>query len=65
LPTNGFARAYSGVSLESFVKKITFQEISAEGLNSLGPTVSTMAAAEGLEAHRNAVTIRLQHLANQ
>ncbi|GEO03637.1 histidinol dehydrogenase [Adhaeribacter aerolatus] len=62
LPTNGFARAYSGVSLDSFVKKITFQEISAAGLQQLGKTVETMAAAEGLDAHKNAVSIRLKQL---
>ncbi|KAA5547746.1 histidinol dehydrogenase [Adhaeribacter rhizoryzae] len=62
LPTNGFARAYSGVSLDSFVKKITFQEISAAGLQQLGNTVETMAAAEGLDAHKNAVSIRLKQL---
>jgi histidinol dehydrogenase len=59
LPTNGFARAYSGVSLDSFVRKITFQELSREGLERLGPTVIEMAAAEGLEAHAKAVRIRL------
>ena len=62
LPTNGFARAYSGVSLDSFVKKITFQEISVAGLNRLGNTVEKMAAAEGLHAHKNAVTIRLNQV---
>ena len=62
LPTNGFARAYSGVSLDSFVKKITFQEISAAGLQQLGKTVEIMAAAEGLYAHKNAVSIRLKQL---
>jgi histidinol dehydrogenase len=61
LPTNGFARAYSGVSQDSFFKKITFQEISRAGLQQLGPTVEIMAAAEGLEAHKNAVSIRLQY----
>ncbi len=61
LPTAGFAKAYSGVSLDSFVKKITFQEISPEGLRAIGPAVETMAAAEGLEAHKNAVRIRLQN----
>lgn len=59
LPTNGYAKAYSGVSLDSFVKKITFQQLSKEGLNNIGNAVETMAAAEGLEAHKNAVTIRL------
>ncbi len=59
LPTNGYAKAYSGVSLDSFVKKITFQQLSKEGLNNIGNAVEVMAAAEGLEAHRNAVTIRI------
>ena len=59
LPTNGFARAYSGVSLDSFVKKITFQELSKEGLQNISATVENMAAAEQLEAHRKAVAIRL------
>jgi histidinol dehydrogenase len=60
LPTNGYARAYSGVSLDSFVKKITFQHISQEGINQLGPVIEKMAAAEELEAHKNAVTLRLK-----
>lgn len=59
LPTNGFARAYSGVSLDSFVKKITFQQITPAGLQHIGPAIETMAAAEDLMAHKNAVTIRL------
>ena len=58
LPTNGYAKAYSGVSVDSFVKKITFQQLSQEGLEGIGDTVELMAAAEGLEAHRNAVAIR-------
>ncbi|MFY0253840.1 histidinol dehydrogenase [Chitinophaga sp. 30R24] len=62
LPTNGYARAYSGVSLDSFVKKITFQQISPEGLQNIGATIEAMAAAEGLEAHKNAVTVRLKSL---
>lgn len=62
LPTNGFAKAYSGVSLDSFVKKITFQQLSAEGLQNLGPTVEKMAAAEELQAHKEAVSIRLKNL---
>lgn len=62
LPTNGFARAYSGVSLDSFVKKITFQRLSPEGLQALGPAVEIMAAAEELEAHKRAVSIRLEEL---
>jgi histidinol dehydrogenase len=60
LPTNGFARAFSGVSLESFQKNITFQQLSREGLQALGPAVETMAQAEQLEAHRQAVRIRLE-----
>lgn len=60
LPTNGFARNYSGVSIDSFVKKITFQEISAKGLQNLGKTIEIMAEAEGLFAHKNAVSIRLK-----
>ncbi|WP_066835432.1 histidinol dehydrogenase [Rufibacter ruber] len=59
LPTNGYARNYSGVSLDSFVKKITFQQLTREGLERIGPAVETMAEAEGLHAHKNAVTIRL------
>lgn len=59
LPTSGFARAYSGVSLDSFVKKITFQELSREGLQLVGPVVQIMAEAEMLHAHANAVTVRL------
>ena len=62
LPTNGYAAAYSGVSLDSFLKKITFQKLSAQGLQKLGPAIETMASAEQLEAHRNAVTVRLQML---
>lgn len=59
LPTNGFARAYSGVSLDSFVKKITYQRLTKEGLTAIAPTVMTMAMAEGLDAHKNAVAIRI------
>lgn len=62
LPTNGFAKAYSGVSLDSFVKKITYQRLSKEGLKAIAPTVSAMASAEGLDAHKNAVTIRLSFI---
>ena len=60
LPTNGYAKAYSGVSLDSFVKKITFQYLNEKGLNNIGASVEIMAAAEGLDAHKNAVTIRLK-----
>jgi histidinol dehydrogenase len=61
LPTNGYATAYSGVSLDSFVKKITFQRLTREGLEQIGATIETMAAAEGLDAHKNAVTVRLKY----
>ncbi len=60
LPTNGYAKAYSGVSLDSFVKKITFQHITKEGIQNLGPTIELMAAAEQLDAHKNAVTLRIK-----
>ncbi|QIX59780.1 histidinol dehydrogenase [Hymenobacter sp. BT18] len=63
LPTNGYARNYSGVSLDSFLKKITFQRLTPEGLLSVGPVVETMAEAEGLRAHARAVTLRLEALA--
>jgi histidinol dehydrogenase len=61
LPTNGYAAMYSGVSVDSFVKKITFQQLSAEGLQRISRAVMSMAAAEGLEAHKNAVAIRLKN----
>lgn len=61
LPTNGYAKAYSGVSLDSFVKKITFQKLSKEGINTIGKTIELMAEAEGLDAHKNAVSIRLKY----
>ena len=64
LPTNGNARAYSGVSLDSFVKKITIQKISEKGIQNLGKTIEKMAAEEGLFAHKNAVTLRLKNLEN-
>ncbi|WP_316840254.1 histidinol dehydrogenase [Pedobacter gandavensis] len=60
LPTSGFAKAYSGVSLDSFLKKITFQHITEQGLANIGNTVEVLAAAEGLQAHKNAITIRLK-----
>jgi histidinol dehydrogenase len=59
LPTNGFARTYSGVSVDSFVKKITYQQISRNGIAKLGNTIIVMAEAEGLQAHANAVKVRL------
>jgi len=64
LPTNGFAKNYSGVSIESFLKKITFQEISEEGIRNLGPSIELMAEAESLIGHKNAVSIRLKSLQN-
>lgn len=60
LPTSGFAKAYSGVSLDSFLKKITFQHITEQGLTNIGRTVEVLAEAEGLQAHKNAITIRLK-----
>lgn len=64
LPTNGYAKNYSGVSLDSFVKKITFQKITSQGIQNLGPTIEIMAEAENLDAHKNAVSIRLKKLEN-
>jgi histidinol dehydrogenase len=60
LPTNGYAKAYSGVSLDSFIRKITFQEIRQEGMKNIGPAIEEMAANEHLDAHKNAVTVRLK-----
>lgn len=60
LPTNGYATAYSGVNLDSYIKKITFQEITKEGILNLGPTIEVMAENEQLFAHKNAVTLRLK-----
>jgi len=60
LPTNGYARNYSGVSLDSFQKKITFQKISKEGIQAIGPSIEVMAESEQLFAHKNAVTLRLK-----
>ncbi|MDQ6845709.1 MAG: histidinol dehydrogenase [Bacteroidota bacterium] len=65
LPTSGTAKTYSGVSVDSFVKKITFQKISKKGIRNIGPAVETMAAAEGLDAHKNAVSIRLKKAAQE
>mgnify|MGYP001272595323 FL=1 len=62
LPTNGFSKSYSGVNLDSFTKSITFQEINKEGIQIIGKSIELMAAAEGLEAHKNAVSIRLKDL---
>lgn len=60
LPTSGYAKAYSGVNIDSFIRKITFQELSKSGLETLGPVIETMALGENLDAHKNAVTVRLQ-----
>lgn len=62
LPTNGYAKSYNGVNLDSYMRKVTFQQISREGLSSLGPVIEVMAAGEQLDAHKNAVTVRLQTL---
>ena len=62
LPTNGFAKAYSGVGTDSFVKKISFQKITAEGLKNIGKAIEIMAAKEGLQAHKNAVSLRLEEV---
>ncbi len=62
LPTNGYARQYSGVNLDSFMKSMTFQKISREGIQNIGPAIELMAEAEGLEAHKNAVTLRLEDI---
>jgi len=64
LPTNGFSKAYSGVNLDSFMKSMTFQKISKEGILNIGETIELMAEAEGLQAHKNAVSIRLKDLKN-
>jgi len=65
LPTNGWARSYSGVNIDSFIKKITFQEITPEGIKNLGPVIKTMAEAEELHGHKNAVTLRLDEIRNR
>ena len=62
LPTNGYAKAYSGVSLDSFIRKITFQEINREGIQNIGPAIEVMASHEQLDAHKNAVSVRLNSL---
>jgi histidinol dehydrogenase len=64
LPTNGYAKAYSGVNLDSFIRKITYQELSAEGIVNIGKVVETMAANESLDGHKNAVSVRLAHIKN-
>lgn len=62
LPTNGYAKAYNGVSLDSFIRKITFQEILPSGMSAIGPAIEVMAANEHLDAHKNAVTVRLEEI---
>jgi histidinol dehydrogenase len=62
LPTNGYATAYSGVSLDSFIRKITFQELTPAGIRAIGPAIEVMAAGEQLDAHKNAVTVRLKEI---
>ena len=62
LPTNGYAKAYNGVNLDSYMRKVTFQEITREGLKTLGPVIEVMAANEQLDAHKNAVTVRLNNI---
>jgi histidinol dehydrogenase len=65
LPTNGYAKQYSGVNLDSFTKAITFQKISQQGIQDLGKSIELMAAAEGLQAHKNAISLRLKKLKNE
>ncbi|MBQ0057097.1 MAG: histidinol dehydrogenase [Bacteroidales bacterium] len=62
LPTNGYAKSYNGVNLDSYMRKVTFQHLTADGLRTLGPVIEVMAANEQLDAHKNAVTVRLQNL---
>ncbi len=62
LPTNGYAKAYNGVNLDSYMRKVTFQHITREGLSGLGPIIEVMAENEQLDAHKNAVTLRLQNM---
>jgi histidinol dehydrogenase len=62
LPTSGYAKAYSGVNLDSFCRKITFQHLTPQGIQSIGRAVEVMAEAESLDAHRNAMTLRMQDL---
>ncbi|MCB0496210.1 MAG: histidinol dehydrogenase [Cyclobacteriaceae bacterium] len=62
LPTSGYAKTYSGLSLQAFTKKITFQRLTTQGIRTIGPAIETMAEAEGLQAHKNAVTLRLNEI---
>jgi len=65
LPTNGYAKQYSGVNIDSFLKQMSFQKISVEGIKNIGPAIEAMASAEGLDAHKNAVSLRLNDLKNE
>jgi histidinol dehydrogenase len=65
LPTNGTAKTQSGISVDSFVKKITFQKLSKKGIKNISTAVEKMAEAEGLDAHKNAISIRLKKHANE
>ena len=65
LPTNGYSKQYSGVNLDSFTKAITFQKISKKGIQDLGKSIELMATAEGLQGHKNAVSIRLKKISNE
>lgn len=65
LPTNGYAKSYNGVNLDSYMRKVTFQHLTREGLSGLGPIIEVMAANEKLDAHKNAVTLRLQNMKNE
>jgi len=65
LPTNGYAKAYNGVNLDSYMRKVTFQHLTREGLSGLGPIIEVMAQNEQLDAHKNAVTLRLQNMKNE
>lgn len=65
LPTNGYAKAYNGVNLDSFIRKLTFQEITSKGMQQIGPAIEILAAHEYLDAHKNAVTVRLQEIVSK
>ena len=65
LPTNGYAKQYSGVNLDSYLKQMTFQKISSKGIQNIGPAIELMAESEGLQAHKNAVTLRLNDLKDE
>ena len=65
LPTNGYAKQYSGLNIDSFLKQMSFQKISVKGIKNIGPAIEVMASAEGLDAHKNAVSLRLNDLKNE